>query len=1077
MQPNTSIAASRRPSGSEQPAHSLLSRAVLLAMLLGSTQQAAAQSLSSVDGQLGRPDSWNSTEFAADWGLAAINAQEAYARGLDGKGVRLGVFDSGSGLDHPEFVGKDHHALTLADILTNGGACTNTTVLSGPNACFSSVGDQVAIDYVGYAADVPQAIRNIIETGPYKHGISYNIHGTHVAGTMVANRDGSGVHGVAYGANLTAAKLFFNSASEWRSVGSIYEIVNAVSQLGPSDTAIAGMFTQMNADGVRAINHSWGLSSEPDQTQIDAFYADLSMHQHLSIFAEGSREKGLIQVWAAGNTTAVIPSPEQSPIAGLYATLPRAFPDIEPYWLSVVNVDQTLQLSNRSNRCGLSANWCVAAPGTNITSTIYSEDSQLNGHIATDARGNISLNVAPHQPNYGYGDLSGTSMAAPHVTGALALLIQRFPYLDNAQIRDVLLTTATDLGAAGVDEIYGWGLINLRKAIDGPGQLRVDTDVVMNQRAGGLQTWSGQAWDDWRNDIAGPGKLTKSGIGWLRLSGDNRFAGASVREGILELTGNNTLTGTVSVDGNALVLVQGHLNGSDLNINAGYAVVNGHVTNGTTTVAAGAVLAGSGTLADTVVRGTIAPGNSIGTLTIAGNYTQAAGSYYALELLPPDQADQLNVSGRAVLQGGTLKPVLTAGAYLLGQQYHIVHADTGVSGGFASLDTSTISPFLHLQLAYGGHDVALNVARGAALVSATQTANQRAVADAADAADDADPLLQRLVTLQPAQARAAFEHLDGELHASAKALLLQDARVVRDSALAHARTGQTPFGAQRDPDSGLGAWADVVHASIRLNGDGNAAPSRLDSNTTLVGLDLQLEGGWRLGVLGGGGKANLKVAERGAKADVDTRYAGLYAGQQWNGFGLRAGYVQSWQELDTERHAGVLDLSGQARARYDARTRQMFVEAGYRLEIGNAGLEPFVQLAQVQLTTDDAHERGTVASLDINGDTHKTHLTTTGVRFDLGLSTRGQQQDWLSLRGSLAYRHANGDIEPSTRAHWQTGQQFSVMGSPLARHATLAEIGLGARLSPNSLLEFGFSGLYAGSGHDSGLNARFSVQF
>jgi subtilase-type serine protease len=51
----------------------------------------------------------------------------------------------------------------------------------------------------------------------------------------------------------------------------------------------------------------------------------------------------------------------------------------------------------------------------------------------------------------------------------------------------VLLTTATDLGAPGVDDIYGWGLINLKKAIEGPGLLRVDTDVVMNQRAGGTR--------------------------------------------------------------------------------------------------------------------------------------------------------------------------------------------------------------------------------------------------------------------------------------------------------------------------------------------------------------------------------------------------------------------------------------------------------------------------------------------------------------------------------------------------------------------------------------------------------------
>ncbi len=131
-------------------------------------------------------------------------------------------------------------------------------------------------------------------------------------------------------------------------------------------------------------------------------------------------------------------------------------------------------------------------------------------------------------------------------------------------MRDVLLTTTTDLGAPGIDDIYGWGLLNLAKAIEGYGSLRVDTDVVMNQRAGGLKVWEGDAWDNWTNDISGPGKLTKSGIGWLRLSGDNSFNGALVREGVLELDGVNTLTGAVDVAGGSFLL-NGTLKNTALN--------------------------------------------------------------------------------------------------------------------------------------------------------------------------------------------------------------------------------------------------------------------------------------------------------------------------------------------------------------------------------------------------------------------------------------------------------------------------------------------------------------------------------
>ena len=60
----------------------------------------------------------------------------------------------------------------------------------------------------------------------------------------------------------------------------------------------------------------------------------------------------------------------------------------------------------------------------------------------------------------------GTSMAAPHVAGAAALLLEENPSLTPAQVKDVLEQSADDLGAAGWDNIYGWGRINIERALD-----------------------------------------------------------------------------------------------------------------------------------------------------------------------------------------------------------------------------------------------------------------------------------------------------------------------------------------------------------------------------------------------------------------------------------------------------------------------------------------------------------------------------------------------------------------------------------------------------------------------------------
>jgi len=80
----------------------------------------AAASSTSLLGNAGDPASWRTEEFNADWGLAATHADDAYARGLTGTGIRLGVFDSGTGLDHPEFAGKNHRSIHIADVLADG---------------------------------------------------------------------------------------------------------------------------------------------------------------------------------------------------------------------------------------------------------------------------------------------------------------------------------------------------------------------------------------------------------------------------------------------------------------------------------------------------------------------------------------------------------------------------------------------------------------------------------------------------------------------------------------------------------------------------------------------------------------------------------------------------------------------------------------------------------------------------------------------------------------------------------------------------------------------------------------------
>ncbi len=127
------------------------------------------------------------------------------------------------------------------------------------------------------------------------------------------------------------------------------------------------------------------------------------------------------------------------------------------------------------------------------------------------------------QTTAGYYTISGTSMAAPHVAGAAAVLRQAFPFLTAPQIAQTMFTTATHLGdgpANAPNATFGWGLLNLGKAIDGPGQFTSTWTVNT--------TYNGQAYHGrFANDISGVGGLIKVGLGTLELAGTNTYAGGT----------------------------------------------------------------------------------------------------------------------------------------------------------------------------------------------------------------------------------------------------------------------------------------------------------------------------------------------------------------------------------------------------------------------------------------------------------------------------------------------------------------------------------------------------------------------
>ena len=269
--------------------------------------------------------------------------------------------------------------------------------------------------------------------------------------------------------------------------------------------------------------------------------------------------------------------------------------------------------------------------------------------------------------------------------------------------------------------------------------------VVFNQTTTG--TYAG--------NMSGTGGLVKNNNGILILAGTNTYSGilgTVVSGGVLQgnttsLQGNILNSATVVFDQATTGTYSGVLSGSGIltkegtgvvnftndssgfssgsvNVNAGTLLVNGSL-GGTFAVAANAILGGEGTAIGNVTNnGSVQPGNSIGTLTINGNYTQGPAGILNIEINEAGATDLLNVTGTAALDG-VLQVSPEPGVYLQGTTYTFLTAGS-VTGQFSS--TFSTRP-LDYTINYFPTQVQLFVLTSSLILPPRPSGNAGAVAD------------------------------------------------------------------------------------------------------------------------------------------------------------------------------------------------------------------------------------------------------------------------------------------------------------------------------------------------------------
>ena len=237
---------------------------------------------------------------------------------------------------------------------------------------------------------------------------------------------------------------------------------------------------------------------------------------------------------------------------------------------------------------------------------------------------------------------------------------------------------------------------------------------------------------------------------------------------------------TLSMQGSAWTLTGTGTFSTSTTVDSGLLTVNGTLTSPTVTVNSDGTLGGTGTvIGNVLVNGTMAPGNSIGTLNITGNYTQAVGSTYNVEVIPA-AADLISISGTATLQGGTVNVLTMPVMYMPGQRYTILTAAGGVTGTYSTVTDD--APFVDFALAYDLNNVYLDVFLSVVpFQEVAQTFNQRAAAGALWSLGMGNVLFDALLPLETSQAQNAFDLLSGEIHASVLTMLLEQSRFIRDA--------------------------------------------------------------------------------------------------------------------------------------------------------------------------------------------------------------------------------------------------------------------------------------------------------
>ena len=569
------------------------------------------------------------------------------------------------------------------------------------------------------------------------------------------------------------------------------------------------------------------------------------------------------------------------------------------------------------------------------------------------------------------------------------------------------------------------------------------------------------------------GAINNNAVLEFAMGANGTFAGALAGMGRVEKTGAGTLT--FAGNGSALT--------GPFAVLSGGLRLDGRLDQSVVTLTQGTSLSGNGIIGGLIVESgaLVTPGNSIGTISVAGDVTFSTGSRLMAEVTQIG-ADLISATGTARLAGALdIINIDVAGSQNFNRSFNLIEAAGGIEGSFDEVSFAGFSPIFRPTLRTTDNGLSLVLAPNslAVLAGAGLSNNQAAVAarfDAAVAAGFDPQAFFEVYNLAPAELASALDQLSGEVHPAMGRAAMRQSRLSREAVLERA-AGVAP--ASNPQGNSWGSWGKLMRSWGDVSADGAGQSGAASQQTDTEGFVIGFDGGTandtravRFGVYGNYLNTRVQVGARGSSGQIEQAGGGVYTSLALGGFSLVAGGGAARFDITTDRALNLPGLAGGTNSASRGDMAQVFGRLGYRFDLGALSVEPFVSGDHAWIALDQTTERGGAAALSVGRQEYKVAGATTGIAGKV-------QMGKLRLDAEGGARFELGERTPQALLGLTAapGQATRIGSTRLAGTAFTGRLGAVLQVARRIEMRIDYSGEFSSTDTEHAALAGISIAF